>query len=263
MSWWILNKIQPVAGQSVRCWWCSRNQAFEWRGCLHSFPLQSRANVAGMTSLLTLMHVPPAADGAAEVVGERRVLVWEADGADERRPLRTAPILSLQFDKNCTKQTWRLRNGSTEEMVDSEIPAETESVCVCSEITNVMSCWIKHRELPGKDVFVHAKGLWVVVRDVKSLLAKHHADLRQQRTGKEKQESISCSFLMDSSDCRFPFVHIKGKPEPPREACLGFPWTGCLVKYSVFIKGGQSHRMRPLLRFDPLIRGPLKAKSQL
>lgn len=49
----------------------------------------------------------------------------------------------------------------------------------------------------------------------------------------------------------FLFVHIKGKPEPLREACLGFPWTRHLVKYSVFIKGGQRHRMVPLLRFDP------------
>lgn len=62
---------------------------------------------------------------------------------------------------------------------------------------------------------------------------------------------------------RFLFVHIKGKPEPVREACLGFPWTRHLVKYSVFIKGGQSHRMVPRLRFDPLIRGPFKEKSQL
>lgn len=46
------------------------------------------------------MHVPPAADGAAEVVGEGGVLVGEADGADERRPLHTAPLLFLQFDQN-------------------------------------------------------------------------------------------------------------------------------------------------------------------
>lgn len=76
----------------------------------------SRANGAVMTSSLTLMHVPPAADSAAEVVRERRVLVWEADGADEWGPLRTAPVLFLQFDKNCTKQTRRLK--TKEEMVD-------------------------------------------------------------------------------------------------------------------------------------------------
>lgn len=51
------------------------------------------------------MHVPPAADGAAEVVGEGGVLVGEADGADERRSLHTTPVLFLQFDQNCTKQT--------------------------------------------------------------------------------------------------------------------------------------------------------------
>lgn len=126
-----------------------------------------------------------------------------------------------------------------------------------------------------KDVFVHAKSLRVVVCDVKSLLAKHHPDLWQQWAGKQNQESISCSLLMDDeaqvtspgdncslsgiiwsnrklrtreksmlqillSYSRFPFVDIKGKPEFLCEACLGFPWTRRLVKYSVFIKGGQS-----------------------
>lgn len=74
------------------------------------------------------MHVPPATDGAAVVVRERRVLVWEADGADKWRPLRTAPVLFLQLDKNCTKQTWQLRNKSKEEMVDSD--SSREGVCV-------------------------------------------------------------------------------------------------------------------------------------
>lgn len=61
-----------------------------------------------------------------------------------------------------------------------------------------MQGWIKHRELLGKDVFVHAKGLGVVVGDVEPLLAKHHADLGQQRAGKHNQQSTSCSLLMDA-----------------------------------------------------------------
>lgn len=76
---------------------------------------------------LTLVHVPPAADGAAEVVGEGGVLVGEADGADERRSLHTAPVLFLQFDQNCTKQTWRSRDRTKEEMVHQQ----RECVCVC------------------------------------------------------------------------------------------------------------------------------------
>lgn len=155
---------------------------------------------------------------------------------------------------------------------------------MCSEITNVMQCWVKHRELPGKDVFVHAKGLGVVVGDVESLLAEHHADLGRQRAGKHNQESISCSLLTDDhlwippalqqrsnnlmesgntdvateeqvmkntlqmhlSSSRLPFVSIKGKPEPLCEACLGFSCTRHLFKYSLFIKGGQSHCRMPL-----------------
>lgn len=79
-----------------------------------------------MTLPLTLVHVAPTADGAAEVVREDGVLVWEADGADERRSLSTAPVLFLQFDQNCTKQTWWSRNGTKEEMVDTR-------ECVCAQ----------------------------------------------------------------------------------------------------------------------------------
>lgn len=61
-----------------------------------------------------------------------------------------------------------------------------------------MKCWVKHRELLGEDVFVHAERPRVLVRDVKLLLAEHHADLRQQRAGKQKQGSISCSIVMDN-----------------------------------------------------------------
>lgn len=81
------------------------------------------------------MHVPPAADGAAEVVGEGGVLVGEADGADERCSLRTTPVLFLQFDQNCTKQTWRSQEMTKEQMVDQR---ERVCVCVCSGNTNVM-----------------------------------------------------------------------------------------------------------------------------
>lgn len=58
------------------------------------FPLQCLMHDGG-SGPLTLVHVPPAADGAAEVVGEGGVLVGEADGADERRSLHTAPVLFL------------------------------------------------------------------------------------------------------------------------------------------------------------------------
>lgn len=109
------------------------------------------------------MHVPPAADGAAEVVGEGGVLVGEADGADERRSLHTTPVLFLQFDQNCTKQTWRSRERTKEEIVHQQ----RERVCVCLGNTNVVLCWVKHRELLGEDVFVHAERPRVVVRDVK------------------------------------------------------------------------------------------------
>lgn len=71
------------------------------------------------------MHVPPAADGAAEEVGEGGVLVGEADGADERRSLHTAPILFLQFDQNCTKQTWRSRKRTSRETVDQQRERES------------------------------------------------------------------------------------------------------------------------------------------
>lgn len=49
---------------------------------------------------LTLMHAPPAADGAAVEIGKGGVFVWEADGSDERGFHHTPAVLLLQFDQN-------------------------------------------------------------------------------------------------------------------------------------------------------------------
>jgi len=57
-------------------------------------------------------------------------------------------------------------------------------VCVCGRVhlmlTNVMQCWIKHRELLWKDVLLHSKRPGVGTGDVEVLLAEHHAELRPQ-----------------------------------------------------------------------------------
>ncbi len=57
-------------------------------------------STAMISSSLTLMHVSPAANGAAVAIRERRALVWETDGSDERGFLHTPPVLLLQFDQN-------------------------------------------------------------------------------------------------------------------------------------------------------------------
>lgn len=50
------------------------------------------------SSLLTLLCMSPATNGAAVVIGERHAFVWETDGPDERGFLHTSPVLLLQFD---------------------------------------------------------------------------------------------------------------------------------------------------------------------
>lgn len=87
------------------------------------------------------MHVAPAADGAAEEVGEGGVLVREADGADERRSLHTTAVLFLQFDQNCTKQTWRSREGTKEEAVDQGGGRSVQGIPMsCSVGLNTENC---------------------------------------------------------------------------------------------------------------------------
>lgn len=64
------------------------------------------------SSSLTLMHVSPAANGAAVIVRERRVFVWETDGPDELRSPGAPPVLLLQFDQN-----WENRNETSSLMM--------------------------------------------------------------------------------------------------------------------------------------------------
>lgn len=65
-------------------------------------------------------------------------------------------------------------------------------------------------------------------------------------TEEEPNRSLRNTLQTHLSSSRLPFVSIKGKPEPLREACLGFSCTRHLVKYSLFIKGGQSPCRMPL-----------------
>lgn len=68
------------------------------------------------SSSLTLMHVSPAANSTAVVIGERHAFVWETDGPDERGSPHTAPVLLLQFDQNWQTETQQGTRGEVKLM---------------------------------------------------------------------------------------------------------------------------------------------------
>lgn len=59
------------------------------------------------SSSLTLVHVSPAANGAAVIVRERHVFVRETDGPDELGSPGAPPVLLLEFDQN-----WKTENAA-------------------------------------------------------------------------------------------------------------------------------------------------------
>lgn len=67
-------------------------------------------------------------------------------------------------------------------------------VCVHLMITDVMQCWIKHRELFWKDVLLHSERPGVGIGDVEILLAEHYAKLRLQGAeGRHTYQSMVCA----------------------------------------------------------------------
>lgn len=62
-------------------------------------------SVMTSSSSLTLMHVSPAANRTAVVVGKRHAFLWKTDGSDERGSPHAPPVLLLQFDQNWRTET--------------------------------------------------------------------------------------------------------------------------------------------------------------
>lgn len=62
-----------------------------------------------ISSSLTLVHVSPAADGAAVAIRERHVFVWQTDGLDEWGSPSTTAVLLLQLDQNWMTETHSVR----------------------------------------------------------------------------------------------------------------------------------------------------------
>lgn len=86
---------------------------------------------------LTLVHVPPAADGAAVVIGEGLVFVWQTDGLDERASFGAAAVLLLQFDQNWTTET-HCEGGTSGALWDSVCVGAC--VCLSARLSVCMCC---------------------------------------------------------------------------------------------------------------------------